>query len=128
MEVEAVNISTQTLTKKPRAALEVIHELWDMQPSPFSDASFEELERIAGARRAIRAGNATKAQSLLTDLQSSEALNLCGISYELLGDHAKARPFYQRAFAKDKLYAAELNLRRSFELWEYGSSNIPYVL
>ncbi len=127
MEIEAIAIPKHTTTR--HETLSVIRDLWDMQPARRDGTSAQELERIAAARNALRAGNAVIAQTLLLDLQSPEALNLRGLTHEAMGDHAKARLLYQRALLGDRdLYAAELNLRRSFELWEFGESDIPFAL
>ena len=131
MEIETVTIPRQAVsgTAIPTTLRVVIRDLWDMQPSRYDGISFQEMERIAGARRALHAGNAVLAQVLLLNMQSPEALNLCGLSHEAMGDHAKARRLYQRALHEDEdLYAAKLNLRRSFELWEFGKSDIPFAL
>ena len=130
MDVDTVAVPMQGRPGKRSAALlSVIRELWDLQPSRSEDISLEELERTAAARNALRVGNAAKARDLLQNMRSPEALNLVGISHELLGDHRKARAFYQEALSADTdLYAAELNLRRSFELWELGECGIPIAL
>jgi hypothetical protein len=131
MEIEAVAIPRQAVSETATSAalLSVMRDLWDLQPSRYQGTSLEQSERIAGARQALRAGNSVLAQRLLLDLKTPDALNLSGLAHEVMGNHKKARHLYQRALIGDRdLYAAELNLRRSFELWEYGQSDIPFAL
>ena len=72
-----------------------------------------------GARRVLRKCFAPDA----------EMNNLCGVLYELEGEFEKARQDYRAALKRDRsLGAAELNLRRYYELWTFGRSEIPICL
>ena len=131
MDIEAVPIPKQLTADSPSRGqlLSLISELWDTQPVRREAVSAEETKRIAEARRAFRVGNLLHVQSLLQDLHSPEALNLRGVMHEARGEHADARRLYQLALAEDRgLFAAEMNLRRSFELWEFGESKLPFAL
>lgn len=130
MDFQAVSIPTSIADSKSRArVLAQIGELWDSQLHRRESISPAEGLRLAEARRAFRVGNISRVKELLQELKSPEAYNLRGLLHEALGEHEEARRFYQRALAADRsLYAAELNLRRSFELWEFGESQIPFAL
>lgn len=58
-----------------------------------------------------------------------EAHNLLGVLFEMKHDYATAKRCYGRAVAIDSHYApAQQNMRRLFELFEFGSSKEPFNL
>lgn len=118
-----------TMTRAERKGLVAhISSVWDSQPARVA-LSEDETARLAEARHAIHAQDLSLASSMLEGQKSAEALNLLGVVAEASGKHAEARQFYQKALAADRLLsAAEFNLRRCFELWALGRSNIPYAL
>ncbi len=121
---EIGNISTEVRT----SLLAKINSLWDAQPGRY-ELPKDHCERLAGARQAFRAGDYFLACTLLRGVNCPDAHNLCGVVHETLGDHEGARKSYQRALKADRLCsAAEMNLRRSYELWHFGRSDIPFVL
>lgn len=108
--------------------LAMVNSLWDAQPGK-SELIDDQFEQLVNARQAFRAGDMFLACTLLRDVKCSEAFNLGGVVREALGDHAGARKMYQRALKVDRdCSAAEMNLRRSYELWQFGRSEIPFVL
>jgi tetratricopeptide (TPR) repeat protein len=69
----------------------------------------------------------TKALELNT--KSFEAFNLVGVLAEMLDDYDKAKKYYGRAIKLDKNYEpAQQNMRRLFELQNFGSSSEPFNL
>jgi tetratricopeptide (TPR) repeat protein len=80
------------------------------------------------ARSAIRAGELELAEALVMeygDLALSDAacLNVLGVIAEVRGKWSDARKFWSRALRADpRSDAAYQNLRRYFELWNWGRS------
>jgi tetratricopeptide (TPR) repeat protein len=61
--------------------------------------------------------------------KSVEAFNLAGVLAELLDDVDKAKKYYGQAIKLDKNYEpAQQNMRRLFELQNFGSSSEPLNL
>ncbi len=61
--------------------------------------------------------------ALKLDAASPEVFNLCGILAEIRGDYDEARKAYGRAIKLDSRHeAAQQNMRRLFELFNFGSS------
>ena len=62
-------------------------------------------------------------------LSDPACLNLLGLAAEARGDWGAARRMYGRALRRDRHYfPAEQNLRRYFELFTFGRSDIPRCL
>jgi DNA-binding NtrC family response regulator len=69
----------------------------------------------------------TKALELNT--KSVEAFNLAGVLAEMLEDDDRAKKYYGQAIKLDKNYEpAQQNMRRLFELQNFGSSSEPFNL
>jgi CheY-like chemotaxis protein len=89
------------------------------------------LERV---RDALRATKFTEAESLLmkaADLAAKDAayFNLLGALCELQLQWKLARKYYGRAIAADGHYEpSQRNMRRLYELMEFGSSKLPLAL
>jgi hypothetical protein len=85
-------------------------------------------ELLGRARRAIRAGELELAQTLVMeygDLAWSDAacLNVLGLIAEARGQWAEARRFWSNSLRADSRYEPpRQNLRRYFELWNWGRS------
>jgi len=61
--------------------------------------------------------------------KSIEAFNLAGVLCEMQRDHEKAKKYYSQAIRFDKNYEpAQQNMRRLFEVLNFGSSNEPINL
>ena len=61
--------------------------------------------------------------------QSAEVLNLTGVFLEMREEYENAKKHYGRAIAIDKNYEpAQQNMRRIFELFNFGSSKEPFNL
>jgi two-component system, OmpR family, response regulator len=68
-----------------------------------------------------------KAMELNT--KSVEAFNLAGVFYEMMEDPHKAKKYYGQAIKVNKNYEpAQQNMRRLFELENFGSSSEPFNL
>lgn len=82
-------------------------------------------------KRMIQAQNWAEARRELAnyDGPDAEMLNLSGAFQEMHGDFSAAERCYRAAFKRDpSLGAAEFNLRRCYELWTFGRSEIPICL
>ena len=80
------------------------------------------LRQFAGAREHI-----AKALEIRTD--SPEVFNLGGILFELLEDYDRAKRYYGQAIRLNKNYdPAQQNMRRLYELFQFGSSKEPFNL
>ena len=80
------------------------------------------LRQFAGAREHI-----AKALEIRTD--SPEVFNLGGILFELLEDYDRAKRYYGQAIRLNKNYEpAQQNMRRIYELFQFGSSKEPFNL
>jgi FixJ family two-component response regulator len=84
---------------------------------------------IAAAKRCLNLQALAKAKlhlmkALELNNRSVEALNLAGVLAELLEDYKKAKRYYGQAIGLDKRYEpAQQNMRRLFEVDQFGSSN-----
>jgi FixJ family two-component response regulator len=66
------------------------------------------------------------AKALELNTKSVEAFNLAGVLAEMLDDDDKAKKYYGQAIKLDKNYEpAQQNMRRLFELQNFGSSSEP---
>ena len=61
--------------------------------------------------------------------KSAEAFNLTGVLFEMKEDYDRAKKYYGQAIKLDKRYEpAQQNMRRIFELFNFGSSKEPVAL
>jgi FixJ family two-component response regulator len=86
------------------------------------------------AKRAINirdfaATNRNLASALKINPNSPQALNLSGVMFEMREEFDEARRFYGRAIkVKRDFEPAQANMRRIFELFNFGSSQEPFNL
>jgi DNA-binding NtrC family response regulator len=89
---------------------------------------------IVAAKRCINLRAFAKARlhlakALELNAKSVDAFNLAGVLAELLEDYDKAKKYYGRAIKLDKNYEpAQQNMRRLFEMDQFGSSTEPVNL
>jgi DNA-binding NtrC family response regulator len=61
--------------------------------------------------------------------KSAEAFNLTGVLFEMQEDYNRAKKYYGQAIKLDKRYEpAQQNMRRIFELFNFGASKEPVAL
>lgn len=78
------------------------------------------LRDFAAAKRNI-------VRALELNPNSPPALNLAGVMFEMCGDYDKAKRHYGQAIKFDKNFEpAQQNMRRIFELFNFGSSKEPF--
>ena len=89
------------------------------------------LEAACDDFRRGRFGRVAAALERLGDCADADAvcLNLRGVLYELGGDFESARRCYGRAIRADRHFAAaQQNMRRTYELWQFGATTQPVAL
>ena len=87
--------------------------------------------RIATIKQLIHAQKWADARRELDNYSGPDAelLNLSGVFHEFQRNFDAAERCYRAAFKQDpSLGAAEFNLRRCYELWTFGRSDIPICL
>ena len=101
-------------------------------PHPVSEETFDahvqaakrflNLQQFGKAREHI-----VKALEIRTD--SEEIFNLGGVLFEMLEDYDRAKRYYGQAIRLNKNYEpAQQNMRRIYELFQFGSSKEPFNL
>ena len=101
-------------------------------PHPVSKETFGAL--VQAAKRSINLRQFTgarehiaKALEIRTD--SEEVFNLGGVLFEMLEDYDRAKRYYGQAIRLNKNYEpAQQNMRRIYELFQFGSSKEPFNL
>src|SRR5271167_653430 len=89
---------------------------------------------IVAAKRCLNLRAFDKARvhlvkALELNAKSTEAFNLAGVLAEITEDYDKAKKYYGQAIKLDKNYEpAQQNMRRLFEVDNFGSSNEPVNL
>ncbi len=105
-----------------------IHALWDAQPS-YPELSNDDALTLALARNAYRIHDYDEVERLLHDCHFADGLNMLGVILEMNGDFVSARRMYQHALrTQARHFASAMNLRRAYELWEFGKTDIPLLL
>lgn len=99
----------------------------DVVPGSFADC-LREGKRLINLQ-SFDAAAEKIAEALRLDDKSPEAHNLRGVLHEICGDYDGARKAYGRAIRIDSRHeAAQQNMRRLFELFNFGSSEEPVHL
>jgi DNA-binding NtrC family response regulator len=134
MKLGAIDFVEKPLT--PEALRSTVGEILSRHAKPVphlaSQESFEahvqtakrliNLREFAGARQHI-----AKALEMRTD--SPEVFNLGGVLFEMLEDYDRAKRYYGHAIRLNKNYEpAQQNMRRIYELFQFGSSKEPFNL
>jgi DNA-binding NtrC family response regulator len=134
MKLGAIDFLEKPLT--PEALRSIVGEILGRHarsmPRPASKGTFE--AHVQAAKRLINLQQFTaarehiaKALEIRTD--SPEVFNLGGVLFELLEDYERAKRYYGQAIRLNKNYEpAQQNMRRIYELFQFGSSKEPYNL
>jgi DNA-binding response OmpR family regulator len=68
------------------------------------------------------------AKAMALDPLSAEAFNLAGVLFEMQEDYERAKKYYSQAIKLDKHFeSAQQNMRRVFELSNFGASTEPFT-
>jgi DNA-binding NtrC family response regulator len=134
MKLGAIDFLQKPLT--PEALRSVVGEILKRHaehlPPPAAIGTFEahvqaakrllNLRQFTGAREHI-----AKALEIRTD--SPEVFNIGGVLFELLEDYDRAKRYYGQAIRLNKNYEpAQQNMRRIYELFQFGASQEPFNL
>ena len=134
MKLGAIDFLEKPLT--PEALRSTVREILSRHAKPVPHLAPEEsfethvqtakrfinLREFAGARQHI-----AKALEMRTD--SPEVFNLGGVLFEMLEDYDRAKRYYGQAIRLNKNYEpAQQNMRRIYELFQFGSSKEPFNL
>jgi len=92
------------------------------------DAHVQAAKRFLNLRQFSKAReHIVKALEIRTD--SEEIFNLGGVLFEMLEDYDRAKRYYGQAIRLNKNYEpAQQNMRRIYELFQFGSSKEPFNL
>jgi DNA-binding NtrC family response regulator len=132
MKLGAIDFLEKPLT--PEALRSTVEEILSRhtKPPPASPESFDAHVQAAkwliNLRQFTRAReHIAKALEIRTD--SEEVFNLAGVLFEMLEDYDRAKRHYGQAIRLNKNYEpAQQNMRRIYELFEFGSSKEPFNL
>jgi DNA-binding NtrC family response regulator len=132
MKLGAIDFLQKPLT--PEVLRSIVGEILGRhaKPPPASPETFDthvqlakrliNLRQFPGAREHI-----AKALEIRSD--SEEVFNLGGVLFEMLEDYTRAKRYYGQAIRLNKNYEpAQQNMRRIFELFQFGSSKEPFNL
>ena len=101
-------------------------------PHPVSEEPFDAHVRAAKRLINLRQFNQAReqiAKALELRADSEEVFNLGGVLFEMLEDYDRAKRYYGQAIRLNKNYEpAQQNMRRIYELFQFGSSKEPFSL
>lgn len=135
MKLGAIDFLKKPIT--PEALRNVVadvvsrHGTGDTPPVPPRD-DFD--SHIVTAQRLLNLRDFGRAQKHLVRAlelndKSTEAFNLTGVLFEMKEDYDRAKKYYGQAIKLNKRYEpAQQNMRRIFELFNFGSSKEPVAL
>lgn len=114
--------------EKPASPIPEVVAKPGMSPEDLHVLYLENAKRLLNLRHFEQArDNLAKAMTL--NPLSAEAFNLSGVLFEMLEDYGRARRHYGQAIKLDKNYEpAQQNMRRLYELFQYGSSKEPFAM
>lgn len=103
---------------------------------PVQDAARTESSSrvVRDACLSLRLGRIGEAETILRSIAArpprhADWLNLMGVIHEFRGDWRRARRCYGKAMRADRDFApAEQNMRRWYELFTFGRTNLPVAL
>jgi DNA-binding NtrC family response regulator len=135
MKLGAIDVLAKPVTpgELREIATEVLHRHLPTQP-PKARLVTEPSLHVLLAKRALNRRNFDEARLHLKEaLQQNdrliEAHNLLGVLCEVQGDYGNAKRCYGRALRIDTHYEpAQQNMRRLYELFQFGSSKEPFNL
>ncbi|MGA7214348.1 MAG: response regulator [Terrimicrobiaceae bacterium] len=134
MKLGAIDFLQKPLT--PHALRSTVGEILDRHTTTVShldsqqtfDAHVQAAKRLINLRQFTDAReHIAKALEIRTD--SEEVFNLGGVLFEMLEDYDRAKRYYGQAIRLNKYYEpAQQNMRRIYELFQFGSSREPFNL
>lgn len=114
--------------EKPAPTIPEVAATPGLSPEDLHELYLQTAKRLLNLRHFNHAReNLAKAMAL--NPLSAEAFNLSGVLFEMLEDYDRAKRHYGQAIKLDKNYEpAQQNMRRIYELFQYGSSNEPFAM
>ncbi len=136
--VKAMKLGAIDFLQKPLRPDELRTIVWEVLNRHEEPLEVIEVDTFAShirsAKRLINLRRFSEAQKHVTralelDARSAEAFNLAGVLAEVMGDYDRARRCYGQAIRVNKRFEpAQQNMRRIFELFNFGSSEEPLNL
>jgi DNA-binding NtrC family response regulator len=134
MKLGAIDFLEKPLTPETLRSMvaEILHRHGRPRPEPASQETFEDhmqaAKRLLNLRQFDQAReHIAKALDVRTD--SPEIFNLGGVLFEMLEDYDQAKRYYGQAIRLNRNYEpAQQNMRRIYELFQFGSSKEPFNL
>ncbi len=134
MKLGAIDFLQKPLTPEALRTMvwEVISRHTEDAPGLTREGSFE--VHLAAAKRFINLRDFPHARehiakALEIRADSPDVFNLGGVLFEMLEDYDRAKRYYGQAIRLEKNHeAAQQNMRRIYELFQFGSSKEPFNL
>jgi FixJ family two-component response regulator len=134
MKLGAIDFLQKPLT--PEALRSAVGEILGRHAKPASHPAREETfdTHVQAAKQLINlrefpAAREHIAKALEIRSDSPEVFNLGGVLFEMLEDYKRAKRYYGQAIRLNKNYEpAQQNMRRIYELFQFGSSKEPFNL
>ena len=135
MKLGAIDFRPKPL--KPEMLRHVVTEVFERHAPQLTEKERKQdafFTHVFAAKRLINlqdfaGAKAHLIRALELNPQSPEVLNLTGVFLEMREEYENAKKHYGRAIAIDKNYEpAQQNMRRIFELFNFGSSKEPFNL
>jgi FixJ family two-component response regulator len=132
MKLGAIDFLQKPL--RPDDLRRIVAEILDRHASKREHQIEDFKSHIVAAKRCLNLRSFESARLHLVkamelNTKSVEAFNLAGVFYEMMEDQHKAKKYYGQAIKLNKNYEpAQQNMRRLFELENFGSSSEPFNL
>ena len=132
MKLGAIDFLQKPL--RPDDLRRIVAEILDRHASKREHQTEDFKSHIVAAKRCLNlrsfeSARLHLAKAMELNTKSVEAFNLAGVFYEMMEDQRKARKYYGQAIKLNKNYEpAQQNMRRLFELENFGSSSEPFNL
>jgi len=134
MKLGAIDFLQKPLT--PEALRSAVGEILGRHAKPAPHPAREETfdTHVQAAKQLINlrefpAAREHIAKALEIRSDSPEVFNLGGVLFEMLEDYKRAKRYYGQAIRLNKNYEpAQQNMRRIYELFQFGSSKEPFNL
>jgi DNA-binding NtrC family response regulator len=133
MRLGAIDFLEKPLT--PDALRSIVAEILRRHEKPVRQPSQGNFEtHVQAAKRFLNLREFDEARkhiakALEVQTDSPEVFNLGGVLFEMLEDYDRAKRYYGQAIRLNKNYEpAQQNMRRIYELFQFGSSKEPFNL
>jgi len=130
MKLGAIDFLQKPLT--PEMLRRIVNDVI-VRHAPLTPERSDFYAHLDAAKRLINQQDFARASEhvkrALASADSAEACNMAGVLFEMNEDYENAKKYYGQAIALDKNYEpAQQNMRRLFELFNFGSSKEPVDL